>query len=120
MLKAVLSKGNLQYRWVPNGLFDDDRIVGDPLYDGNGKIEEVVWVDLLPGDILQVNAARKTSILAQRALDKQKEDDETDERKQIITNLKQLYQDVQNATTAAQIRVILEKIVRLLGLIYAK
>jgi hypothetical protein len=121
MLKAVLSKGILQYRWVPNGegLYDDDRIVGDPLYT-DGQIEESVWVDLLPGDILQVNQATKDSILEARALVKSQRDAIELEKINLIKELKQLYQDIIDATTQAQLKAILKKIVRLMGLIYAE
>lgn len=69
MLKAIISKGLLTYRWTVNGsgIYDDDRIIGDPLYDADGKIEEFVWVDFDVNDVLSVNQARKDLILAERA-----------------------------------------------------
>ena len=113
--------GTLQNRWIAGGLFDSQEVVGDVMRDADGNIEDGLWLVWdEPTRTISINQTLKTQILAQRAAKETQREALKLEREQIISQLKQLYQDIQDATTAAQIKAVLLKIVRLLGLIYAE
>lgn len=115
MQKLVkLQSGRICNYWIPNGLPLGAEIIGDVIPGERG--EWLTW----DGSKVSVNQALKDSILAAETQREAREQNEKTQIDQLKNELRQMIIDIQGASTAAEIKAVLVKIVKFLAFTHSR